>query len=58
MEVSGQLHAPATLPPGKHSRYTWNRRLGGPQSRIWARWWRETFIPHREWSPSRLSCSL
>jgi hypothetical protein len=27
MEVSGQLHAPAALPPGKGS------RLGGPQSR-------------------------
>jgi hypothetical protein len=33
MEVSGQLHAPATLPPGKSPRYPFYRRLGGPQSR-------------------------
>jgi hypothetical protein len=33
MEVSGQLHAPAALPPGKDPRYTLDRRLGGPQSR-------------------------
>jgi hypothetical protein len=28
-----QLHAPATLPPGKSPRYPFYRRLGGPQSR-------------------------
>jgi hypothetical protein len=33
MEVSGQLHAPAALPPGKDPRYQLDRRLGGPQSR-------------------------
>jgi hypothetical protein len=33
MEVSGQLHAPATLPPGKKLWYPLDRRLGGPQSR-------------------------
>jgi hypothetical protein len=33
MEVSGQLHAPAVLPPGKDSWYPLDRRLGGPQSR-------------------------
>jgi hypothetical protein len=32
MEVSGQLHAPAALPPGKAPRYPMDRRLGGPQS--------------------------
>jgi hypothetical protein len=31
--VSGQLHAPATLPPGMSARYPLYRRLGGPQSR-------------------------
>jgi len=30
--VSGQLHALATLPPGKKNRYPLDRRLGGPQS--------------------------
>ena len=32
MEVAGQRHAPAALPPGK-TRYPLYRRLGGPQSR-------------------------
>jgi hypothetical protein len=33
MEVSGQLDAPAALPPGKSPPYPLYRRLGGPQSR-------------------------
>jgi hypothetical protein len=33
MEVSGQLHAPAALIPGKAPLYLLDRRLGGPQSR-------------------------
>jgi hypothetical protein len=33
MEVSGQLYAPAALPPGKHPRYILDRRLDGSQSR-------------------------
>jgi hypothetical protein len=33
LEVSGQLHATAALPPGKDPRYPLDRRLGGPQSR-------------------------
>jgi hypothetical protein len=33
MEVSGQLHAPAALPPGSLRRYQLDRRLGGSQSR-------------------------
>jgi hypothetical protein len=33
LEVSGQLHAPAALPPGKSPRYPFYRRFGGPQSR-------------------------
>jgi hypothetical protein len=32
MEVSGQLHAPATLLQGKEPQYPLNRRLCGPQS--------------------------
>jgi hypothetical protein len=30
--VSGQLHAPAALPPGKNPHYPLDRTLGGPQS--------------------------
>jgi hypothetical protein len=33
MGVSGQLRAPAALPPGKEPRYPLDRRLGGPQGR-------------------------
>jgi hypothetical protein len=33
MEVSGQLHAPAALLSGRDPWYTFDRRLGGPQSR-------------------------
>jgi hypothetical protein len=32
MEVSGQLHAPAALLPGKKPWYPLDARLGGPQS--------------------------
>jgi hypothetical protein len=31
--MSGQLHAPATLPPAKESRYSLDRRTGWPQNR-------------------------
>jgi len=33
MEVSGQLHIAAALPPGKEPLIPLDRRLGGPQSR-------------------------
>ena len=33
LELSGQFHASAALPPGKTARYPLCRRLGGPQSR-------------------------
>jgi hypothetical protein len=33
MEVSGQLHSPVVLPPGKKPWYPLDRRLDGPQSR-------------------------
>jgi hypothetical protein len=33
MEVSGQLHAPAALPPRKEPLYLLYWRLGGPQNR-------------------------
>jgi hypothetical protein len=32
MEMSGQFHDPAALPPGKQPRYPLYRGLGGPQS--------------------------
>jgi hypothetical protein len=33
LKVCGQLHAPAALPQGKSPRYSFYKRLGGPQSR-------------------------
>jgi hypothetical protein len=33
MEVSGKLHAPATLPPGKDPMVPLDRRLCGPKIR-------------------------
>jgi hypothetical protein len=33
LEMSGQLHAPAALPPEKEPPYALDRRLGGPQNR-------------------------
>jgi hypothetical protein len=32
MQVSGQIHAPATLPQRKSPQYLLGRKLGGPQS--------------------------
>jgi hypothetical protein len=32
MEVSGQIHAPATLPPEKSRQYPLHRKLGSLQS--------------------------
>jgi hypothetical protein len=47
--VSGQLHAPAALPPGKELRYPLDRRLGGPQSRSGRRG--EHSWPYRDLNP-------
>jgi hypothetical protein len=33
MKMSGQCHAPVTLPPGKDTCYLLNGGLGGPKSR-------------------------
>lgn len=34
MDVNGQLHAPATLLPGKASRYNPDRMLRGPRANL------------------------
>jgi hypothetical protein len=52
--VSGQLHAPAALPPGKETRYPLHRRLGGSQSRCGHIWWRK-IRPYWESNPPRSS---
>jgi hypothetical protein len=47
MEVSGQLHAPATLFSGKEPLHPLRRRLGGPKS--WSRRSGEEKIPCPYW---------
>ena len=48
MEVGGQRHAPAALPPGK-TRYPLYRTLGGPQGRSGRV--RKNLAPHRDSIP-------
>jgi hypothetical protein len=43
MEVSGQLHAPAALPPGKNSLVPIGQEAGWAPEPFWTRWWREKF---------------
>jgi hypothetical protein len=44
--VSGQLHAPAALPPGRSPQYTFlDRRPGGPQNRSARRGEEKIFAP-------------
>jgi hypothetical protein len=62
MEVSGQLHAPAALPPGKEPQVPLDRRLDGPQRRSGRRCRREKFtappgIEPRSSSPGICYCT-
>jgi hypothetical protein len=55
MEVSGQLHAPAALPPGERAPGTvLDRGLGGPQSRSGRRGEEKKTSPYRQSNPGRL----
>jgi hypothetical protein len=56
--VSGQLHAPAALPPGKSPRYPFYRRLGGPQSRSGRYGEVKNFYPSGTWTPAPLVVQL
>jgi hypothetical protein len=52
MEVSGQLPAPTTLPPGKEPPVSIGEEAGWAPETVWTRWWREKFpAPHRESNP-------
>jgi hypothetical protein len=52
VEVSGQLHASAALPPGKSPQYQLYRRLDGPQSRSgWSEKWKFLTLPRLELRP-------
>jgi len=43
MEVSDQLHAPATLPPGKELLVPIGYEARWAPEPVWTRWWREKF---------------
>jgi hypothetical protein len=43
MEVSGQHHALATLPPGKKPPVPIGQKAGWKPEPVWMRWWREEF---------------
>jgi hypothetical protein len=58
MEVSGQLHAPAALPPGIFPRYPFDIRLGRPQSQFGRDGENKYIFPCRESYPGRLARSL
>jgi hypothetical protein len=51
MEVSGQLHVPAALPPGKNPQYTLHSGQGGPKSWSGHFGGEETFCPCLESKP-------
>jgi hypothetical protein len=51
MEVNGQLHAPAALTLRKRPEYTFDRRLGGHQSRSGRCGVQNSFCPYREANP-------
>jgi hypothetical protein len=43
MEVSGQLHDPAALPPEKEPLVPIGKEAGWAPEPFWTRWWREKF---------------
>jgi hypothetical protein len=45
MEISGKLHSPPALPPGKSPWFPLDRRLGGPQIQSWILWRGENVLP-------------
>jgi hypothetical protein len=51
MEVSGQLHAPAALPPGEDPLVPIDRRLGGLQNLSGRGGEEKSFQPRRESNP-------
>jgi hypothetical protein len=52
MELSGQLHAPATLSLGKEPQYPLDRRLGGPQGRYGHYGEEKNFAPAENGTPA------
>jgi len=60
MEVSGQLHAPAALPPGKNPRYSLKEETRSVSQPVWARIKekKSLSLPYQELNPGRPTQSL
>jgi hypothetical protein len=58
MELCGQLHDPAALPPGKSPRYPFYRRFGGPHSRSGTYGEGKIFYPTGTQTPAPLVVQL
>jgi hypothetical protein len=58
MNVSGQLHAPTALPPGKESAVLIDRNVGGTQSRSGRSGVEENLLALQGIEPGRLAGSL
>jgi hypothetical protein len=52
MEVSGQIHDPATLPPRKEPLVPIGWEAGWVLEPVWTRWWREKFPASAGLEPS------
>jgi hypothetical protein len=53
MEVSGQLHAPASLSPGREVSYTCDKKAGWAPDPVWALWRGEEYLaPVRNSTPA------
>jgi hypothetical protein len=46
--MSGQLHAPAALPPGKEPPVPIEQEVGWTSEPVWTIWIRENSWPHRD----------
>jgi hypothetical protein len=53
MEVSGQLHALATLLPEKDPPVPIGSKTGWASEPVWTLWCGENSCPYREWNPGR-----
>jgi hypothetical protein len=52
MDVSGQLHAPAALPPGKVHPPPIGQEAGWAPEPVWTLWRREKSYTCQEWNPA------
>jgi hypothetical protein len=45
--VSGQLHAPSSLPPSKELPVPIGQKVGWTPDPVWTTWWRENSWPYQ-----------